>query len=174
MASQGFVKASEIAGPPSAYPRLAELVTVTKEQWDALTPEQRQSDTNFLVSVSKQSVPITPNLLRKALTDIQRAQALIAKFGINPSKAEKDPSVIGGYTICGGKHMKTFVTLPASGGAAPPRAPRTAAEEAKEAAQEAARKEAELVEAAHLVAEHARATKQQPHVTTSPLKDPEK
>merc|ERR1711918_312949 len=79
------------------------------ERFQSLTPEQQEAVHAKLVATMNMGVPITPNLLRRALEDKKKAKAMLEALGLQED-APEDPTHVGGHTVIGGQKMETRIT----------------------------------------------------------------
>merc|ERR1719329_128366 len=81
------------------------VLQLTKSEFESFSVEDKQKAVDLLVSVSRQSIPVTPRLASLAFGEKQVAQQKIQELGIDPSSARHEAvsSPGGGYAIVGGR-----------------------------------------------------------------------
>merc|ERR1712196_763535 len=81
------------------------VLTLSLDEYNALPQEEKQNAIDFLVRISKQSIPPTPRLASLAIADTKTARHKIKEFGIDTARASEDAhrNPGGGYATVGGQ-----------------------------------------------------------------------
>ena len=83
-------------------------LSLTEEVFAQLSLSQKEAVHAKLVSTMNQGVPMTPNLLKRAMEDKKKARATLETLGL-ALNGPADASHVGGHTVIGGQKVEMHV-----------------------------------------------------------------